>query len=49
MATIRVIINTYKQNNVDIPKLTQSTRLTPPQIDERRENKLHFNCEQVQL
>jgi hypothetical protein len=45
MATRRVATNTYREHNVPTPNLTQPTRLTPQQMDERREKGLCFNCD----
>ena len=45
MATIRTTTNTYIENNVSHPYPIQPTRLTPQQLDERREKCLCFNCD----
>jgi hypothetical protein len=36
MATRRVATNNYRENHVPSPNLTQQTRMTPQQMDERR-------------
>jgi hypothetical protein len=45
MATRRVATNNYREHHVPSPNLTQPTRLTPQQMDERREKGLCFNCD----
>ena len=45
MATRRTTTNNYWENNVPSPNPTQPTRLTPQQMDERREKGLCFNCD----
>jgi hypothetical protein len=45
MATRRVVTNNYRENHAPSPNLTQPTRLTPQQMDERREKGLCFNCD----
>jgi hypothetical protein len=45
MATIRVATNNYREHHVPSPNLTQSTKLTPQQMDERRAKGLCFNCD----
>jgi hypothetical protein len=45
MAIRRVATNNYREHHVPSPNLTQMTRLTPHQMDERREKGLCFNCE----
>jgi hypothetical protein len=45
MANRRVATNNYREHQFPSPKLTQSERLTPRQMDERRENGLCFNCD----
>jgi hypothetical protein len=45
IATRRVAINNYREHHVPSPNLTQPTRFTPQQIDERREKGLCFNCD----
>ena len=43
MTTRNAFSNTYRENNVPSSKPTQ--RLTPQQLDEKRENWLCFNCD----
>ena len=43
MTTRKAFSNTYRENNVPSSKLPQ--RLTPQQLDERREKGLCFNCD----
>ena len=43
MITRKEFSNTYRENNVPSSKPPQ--RLTPQQLDERRENRLCFNCD----
>jgi hypothetical protein len=43
MATRRVVIKKCRENHVSSPNLTQLTRLTPQQMDERRTKGLNFN------
>jgi hypothetical protein len=45
MATRRVATNNYRGHHVPSPNLTQLTRLTPQQMDERREKRICFNCD----
>ena len=45
MATRRTNPNTSRESNVPSTNLPQPTRLTPQQLDERREKGLCFNCE----
>jgi hypothetical protein len=45
MATRRVVTNNYREHHAPSPYLTQPTRLTPQQMDERREKGLCFNCD----
>jgi hypothetical protein len=45
MATRRVATNNYREHHVPSPNLTQPKRLTPWQMDERREKGLCFNCD----
>jgi hypothetical protein len=45
MATRRVITNNYRENAVSSLNLTQLTRLTPQQMDERRAKGLCLNCD----
>ena len=45
MATRRTTFNTYRDNDVPSSNPPQPTRLTPQQMDERREKGLHFNCD----
>ena len=45
MGTIRTTSNTYREHNVPCSKPTQPTRLTPQQLDERREKGICFNCD----
>jgi hypothetical protein len=44
MAT-RIYPNIYRENNAPSPKTPQSTRLTPQQLEERKEKGLFFNCD----
>ena len=37
--------NTYRNNNVPYSKPPQLTRLTPGQMDERKEKCIFFNCD----
>ena len=43
MATRRATINTYKEGNVSSPNLTQPTKLTSHEVEERRKMGLYFN------
>ena len=43
MTTIKGFSNTYRENNV--PSYKPPQRLTPKQLDERREKGLCFNCD----
>ena len=45
MFTRRTTSNTYRKNNVPFSNSPQPTRLTPQQMDERREKALCFNCD----
>jgi hypothetical protein len=45
MAIRRVATNNYREHHVPSSKLTQPTRLTPQQMNKRREKGLCFNCE----
>ena len=45
MATRRTTHNTSKESNVPSGNSPQPTRLTPQQLDERREKGLCFNCD----
>jgi hypothetical protein len=45
MATRRTIPNIYRKNNVPSSKTPQPTRLTPQQLEERKEKGLCFNCD----
>jgi hypothetical protein len=45
MAIRRVASNNYRENHVPYPNLSQSTRLEPQKMDEIREKRLCFNCE----
>jgi hypothetical protein len=45
MATRRVTTNNYREHNVPSPNLTQLTWLKPEKIDEIREKRLRFNCD----
>jgi hypothetical protein len=45
MATRRMATNNYREHHAPSPNLTQPTRLTPPQMDERREKVSCFNCD----
>jgi hypothetical protein len=45
MATRRTTPNIYRDNNVPSSKTPQPTRLTPQQLEERKEKGLYFNCE----
>jgi hypothetical protein len=45
MATRRTNLNIYIKNNAPSSKKPQPTRLTPQQLEERKENGLCFNCD----
>ena len=45
MTTKRFPSNAYRENNAPSSNLPKPTRLTPKQIDERREKALCFNCD----
>jgi hypothetical protein len=45
MATRRITYNTSRETSVPSSNLPQPTRLTPQQMDERREKELCFNCD----
>jgi hypothetical protein len=45
MATRRTNPNNYRENNVPSSKKPQPTRLTPQQLEERKEKGLFFNCD----
>jgi hypothetical protein len=45
MATRRTYPNIYRENNPPSPKTPQPTRLTPQQLEERKEKGLFFNCD----
>jgi hypothetical protein len=45
MATRRTTPNIYRENNVPSSKPPQPTRLTPKQLEERKEKGLCFNCD----
>jgi hypothetical protein len=45
MATRRTTPNIYRENNVTSYKTPQPTRLTPQQLEERKEKGLCFNCD----
>jgi hypothetical protein len=45
MATRRTNPNTYRGNNAPSSKTPQPTRLTPQQLEERKEKGLCFNCD----
>jgi hypothetical protein len=45
VATRRVATDNYREHCVPSPNLTQHTRLTPQQMDERKEKVLCFNCD----
>ena len=45
MATRRTTSNTYRENNIPYSNPPQRTRLTPQQMDQRREKGLSFNCD----
>ena len=45
MATRRTNPNIYRENNAPSPKTPQPTRLTPQQLEERKEKGLCFNCD----
>jgi hypothetical protein len=45
MATRRTNPNIYRENNAPSSKTPQPTRLTPQQLEERKEKDLCFNCE----
>jgi hypothetical protein len=47
MDIIRVATRTYREHHVPSPNLTQPTRLTPQQMDERRAKGLCFNCDKM--
>jgi hypothetical protein len=45
MATRRINPNSYRENNAPSFKTHQLTRLTPQQLEERKEKGLFFNCD----
>jgi hypothetical protein len=45
MATRRTNPNIYRENNAPSSKTPQPTRLTPQQLEERKEKGLCFNCD----
>jgi hypothetical protein len=45
MATRRTNPNNYRENNVSSSKTPPPTRLTPQQLEERKEKGLSFNCD----
>jgi hypothetical protein len=45
MATRRTTPNIYRENNAPSSKTPQPTRLTPQQLEERKEKGLCFNCD----
>jgi hypothetical protein len=45
MATRRTTPNIYRENNVPSSKTPQPTRLTPQQLEERKEKDVCFNCD----
>jgi hypothetical protein len=45
MATRRVVINNNREHHVPSSNITQPTRLTPQQMDEKREKGICFNCD----
>lgn len=45
MVARRITTNTYIKHNVPSANPTQLTRLAPQQLDERREKRLCFNCD----
>ena len=45
MDTRRTTPNTSKESNVPLENTPKPTRLTPQQLEERREKGLCFNCE----
>jgi hypothetical protein len=45
MVTRRTTPNIYRENNVHSSKPPQPTRLTPQQLEERKEKGLFFNCD----
>jgi hypothetical protein len=45
MATRRTNPNIYRENNAPSSKTPQPTRLTPQQLEERKEKGLFFNCD----
>jgi hypothetical protein len=45
MATRRTNPNIYRKNNAPSSKTPQPTRLTPQQLEERKEKGLCFNCD----
>jgi hypothetical protein len=45
MATRRTTPNIYRENNFPCYKTLQPTRLTPQQLEERKEKCLFFNCD----
>jgi hypothetical protein len=45
MATRRTNPNIYRENNAPSSKTPQSTRLTPQQLEERKQKGLCFNCD----
>jgi hypothetical protein len=45
MATRRTNPNIYRENNAPSSKTHQPTRLTPQQLEERKEKGLCFNCD----
>ena len=45
MAARRTNPNIYRENNALSSKTPQPTRLTPQQLEERKEKGLYFNCD----
>jgi hypothetical protein len=45
MATRRTNPNIYRENNSPSSKTPKPTRLTPQQLEERKEKGLFFNCD----
>jgi hypothetical protein len=45
MATRRTTTNIYRENNIPSSKTPQPTKLTPQQLEERKEKGLCFNCD----
>ena len=45
LATRRTTSNTSRENNVPSSNPPQPIRLTPQQMDERRANRLYFDCD----